>query len=107
MNGLIKSNIGIASTATVTTAGVKIVTNDPRNRYIRISNLGANAVYITPQTVHGAETCPAVAKTGIVLHPAGNYGSVVEFTNDSMFFCDFWAVTESDTSDVAVLVGRG
>jgi hypothetical protein len=107
MNGLIKSNIGIASTATVTTAGVKIVTNDPRNRYIRISNLGDNAVYITPQTAHGAETCPAVAKKGIVLYPAGNYGSVAEFTNDSMFFCDFWAVTEEGTSEVAVLVGRG
>lgn len=103
MNGHICSSIGLVAAEKVTATGVKLVSNNSRNRYIRITNLSDTPVYITPESVAEGEACPAVVKAGFALVGKGDY---LELTNSSMFFCDFWGITDSGTADVAVLVGR-
>lgn len=100
MNGLICSGSGTSYKVTVTTALTEVVQNSPATKYIRITNLGTNAVFLGPAG-SGVE-----ADAGIVLEPYGNLNDFVEFNNNSMFYCDFHAVTKTGTSDVAVLVGR-
>lgn len=104
MNTLICSSVGATSSVTVTASGIKIITNDKRNRFILITNLSDESVYITPRTVAEDDECPAKPKEGIALVGKGDK---IQLTNSCMFFCDFWAITESGkTADIAVLVGR-
>lgn len=99
MNGLICSSGGAPYKVEVTTAPTLVVGNSNATRYIRITNLGSNAVYMCP----GNET--PVAETGIVLTPYLSPGCYIEFNNTNMFFCNLMAVTSTGSSDVAVLIG--
>jgi hypothetical protein len=100
MNGLICSGGGTAYKVEVGTGLTEVVVNSPATKFIRITNLGANAVFLGPAGGGVA------ADTGIVLEPYGNPNDFIEFNNNNMFYCDLHAVTKTGTSDVAVLVGR-
>lgn len=100
MNGLICNSGGSAYGVEVTVAPTAIVANSPMTKYIRITNLGDNAVFLGPAR-SGIE-----ADTGIVLEPYGSINDYIEFNNTNMFYCDLVGVTKTGTSNVAVLIGR-
>ena len=104
MNGLICSGGSSADKINVSASGTQLVKFNRHLKYIRISNLSNSYITIMPQnSVDG--TCPCVNEKGIILAPKGTCGWFIEFNNDNMFYCDIWAITDSENADVAVLTG--
>lgn len=103
MNGNICNGGSHSLKATVTTDSTKILNLNTGLKYIRISNLSDQYVYITP--VSRASLDKASIGTGIVLAPKGLPGWFIEFNNNNMFYCDFWAIVESGIANLAILLG--
>ena len=87
--------VGTTSTALLSTLGPH---SDQGAKYLRISNLSANYVYLS----FGEE---AEAEKGLVLAPKGTPGWFVEFNNDNMIYNTLYAISSAAGSKLAVLIG--
>lgn len=96
MNVFPCSGGGESGNAAVAATGSLIINRNPLYKYIRISNLSSEYVFITPKNVPADADCPAALNTGIVLAPKGTAGWTIEFNNTNMFHCDFWAIAGAE-----------
>ena len=87
--------LGLTAT---TTSQTLISTANKNTKYLRISNLSNDYVYLS-------FNAPAEVNKGLVLAPKGTAGWFVEFNNDNMSYGALNAITESGSATLAILVG--
>jgi hypothetical protein len=103
-NGLISHGGGVPLGASITDAGVKLLTTDSTYKYVVITNPSAVGVYIAYNTSTDGTTCTAEVNKGIYLAPEVG---VAELNNVNMYFGEIWAITAAGTTaDVCIQVGR-